>query len=147
MRLKRTKTCGELRSADAGIETVLSGWVASSRDHGGIRFINLRDRYGVAQVVINESSPEHIRKAAARLRDEYCISVSGNVRLRPAEMVNKEQDTGQIEVVAADIEVLSTCDSLPFTISDTVEAREDLRQTFRYLDLRSGVMQLSLIHI
>jgi aspartyl-tRNA synthetase len=144
MRLKRTKTCGELRSADAGIETVLSGWVASSRDHGGIRFINLRDRYGVAQVVINESSPEHIRKAAARLRDEYCISVSGNVRLRPAEMVNKEQDTGQIEVVAADIEVLSTCDSLPFTISDTVEAREDLRQTFRYLDLRSGVMQRNM---
>ena len=145
MGLKRTKTCGELRAADAGAHVVLGGWVASWRDHGGIRFLNLRDRYGVTQVVVDESSPQEAHDAAAGLRDEYCIAVAGTVRLRPADMANAGQATGQIELAATQIEVLSTCDPLPFAIGDTVDAREELRQTYRYLDLRSGVMQRNLV--
>ena len=145
MGLKRTKTCGELRAADADERVVLGGWVASRRDHGGIRFLNLRDRYGVTQVVVDESSPKEAHDTAADLRDEYCVAVAGTVRLRPAEMANAGQATGQIELAAAEIEVLSTCDPLPFAIGDTVDAREELRQTYRYLDLRSGVMQRNLV--
>lgn len=144
MQLKRTKTCGELRATDDHTQAVLGGWVASSRDHGGIRFINLRDRYGVTQVVVDESSPEQAHETAAGLRDEYCIAVAGTVRMRPTDMTNDDQATGRIELVAAKIEVLSTCDSLPFAIGDTVKAREELRQTYRYLDLRAGVMQRNL---
>ena len=144
MRLKRTRTCGELRAADAGARVVLGGWTASRRDHGGIRFIDLRDRYGVTQVVVDESSPQAAHAAAAELRDEYCIAAAGTVRLRPADMANPQQATGQVELAADDIEVLSACDPLPFAIGDTVDAREELRQTYRYLDLRSGVMQRNL---
>ena len=144
MGLKRTKTCGELRAADAGAHVVLGGWVASWRDHGGIRFLNLRDRYGVTQVVVDESSPQEAHAAASGLRDEYCVAVAGTVRLRPADMANTEQATGRIELAATAIEVLSTCDPLPFAIGDTVDAREELRQTYRYLDLRSGVMQRNM---
>ena len=144
MRLKRTRTCGELRAADAGARVVLGGWAASRRDHGGIRFIDLRDRYGVTQVVVDESSPPAAHAAAAELRDEYCLAVTGAVRLRPADMANPQQATGQIEVAADDIEIVSACDPLPFAIGDTTDAREELRQTYRYLDLRSGVMQRNL---
>ncbi len=145
MGLKRTRTCGELRAADAGAQVVLGGWVASRRDHGGIRFLNLRDRYGVTQVVVDEASPQAAHDTAADLRDEYCIAVAGTVRLRPADMANAGQATGEIELAATEIEVLSTCDPLPFSIGDTVDAREELRQTYRYLDLRSGVMQRNLV--
>ena len=144
MRLKRTRTCGELRAADAGARVVLGGWAASRRDHGGIRFIDLRDRYGVTQVVVDESSPPAAHAVAAELRDEYCLAVAGAVRLRPADMANPQQATGQIEVAADDIEIVSACDPLPFAIGDTTDAREELRQTYRYLDLRSGVMQRNL---
>ena len=144
MRLKRTRTCGELRADDAGARVVLGGWAASRRDHGGIRFIDLRDRYGVTQVVVDESSPPAAHAAAADLRDEYCIAVAGAVRLRPADMANPQQATGRIEVAADDIEIVSACDPLPFAIGDTTDAREELRQTYRYLDLRSGVMQRNL---
>ena len=145
MGLKRTTTCGELRAADAGARAVLGGWVASWRDHGGIRFLNLRDRYGVTQVVVDEFSPQEAHAKAAGLRDEYCIAVAGTVRARPADMANADQATGEIELAATEIEVLSTCDPLPFAIGETVDAREELRQTYRYLDLRSGVMQRNLI--
>ena len=144
MSLKRTRTCGELRADDAGARAVLGGWVASRRDHGGIRFIDLRDRYGVTQVVVDESSPQAARAAAAGLRDEYCIAAAGTVRLRPADMANADQITGEVELAADEIEVLSTCDPLPFAVGDAVDAREELRQTYRYLDLRSGVMQRNL---
>ena len=144
MRLKRTRTCGELRADDAGARVVLGGWAASRRDHGGIRFIDLRDRYGVTQVVVDESSPPAAHAAAADLRDEYCLAVAGAVRLRPADMANPQQATGRIEVAADDIEIVSACDPLPFAIGDTTDAREELRQTYRYLDLRSGVMQRNL---
>ena len=145
MGLKRTRTCGELRAADAGARAVLGGWVASWRDHGGIRFLNLRDRYGVTQVVVDEFSPQEAHTTAAGLRDEYCIAVAGTVRMRPADMANADQATGEIELAATEIEVLSTCDPLPFAIGERVDAREELRQTYRYLDLRSGVMQRNLI--
>ncbi len=124
MRLKRTRTCGALRGADAGARVVLGGWVASRRDHGGIRFIDLRDRYGVTQVVVDESSPPDAHAVAAELRDEYCLAVAGTVRLRPADMANPQQATGEIELAAEEIEVLSACDPLPFAIGDTVGARE-----------------------
>ena len=123
---------------------MLSGWIASWRDHGGIRFLNLRDRYGITQVVVDELSPKETHVTAASLRDEYCIAVAGVVRLRPGNMGNADQATGEIELAVAEIEVLSTCDPLPFAIGESVDAREELRQTYRYLDLRSGVMQRNL---
>ena len=91
MRLKRTKTCGELRASDVGAGIVLSGWIASWRDHGGIRFLNLRDRYGITQVVVDELSPKETHVTAASLRDEYCIAVAGVVQRPPTLTVRPLQ--------------------------------------------------------
>lgn len=143
--LKRTHTCGELRSENNGQKIILSGWVHKNRDHGGIHFINLRDRYGIIQVVIDEDAPENLKELASKLKMEYCLSVTGTVRRRPAEMINKDMATGEIEVACENIIINSACDTLPFMISDNdVEAREDLRLKYRFLDLRSEKMQRNI---
>ena len=138
---KRTTTCGALRADDAGQTVVLNGWVHRKRDHGPICFINLRDRYGVTQVVVEADAPPELKAAAAELKFEYCIAVRGRVRARPDNMVNKDMDTGEIEVVAESIQVLSRCETLPFMIDEKSDAKEDLRLKYRYLDLRSFSMQ------
>jgi aspartyl-tRNA synthetase len=128
---------GTLRLAQAGEQVTLAGWVARRRDHGGVVFIDLRDASGVVQVVFRgegEDRPEHA------LRAEFCIRVTGEVRERPAGNENPELPTGQIEVVAAELEVLSEADPLPFPIEGAGELSEDVRLRYRYLDIRRPEM-------
>ena len=138
---KRTAGCGELTGVDAGKEVTLNGWVHRNRDHGGVHFINLRDRHGITQVVVDEGAPRELEQRAADLKYEYCIAVVGTVRKRPESMVNSEMTTGEIEVAASDIRILSRCETLPFMIDERSDARDDLRLKYRYLDLRSFSMQ------
>lgn len=138
---QRTNTCGELRAADIGKSVVLNGWVHRKRDHGGITFINIRDRYGVTQVVVDADSPRELLDIAADLKMEYCLSIRGTVRPRPDTMVNPSMPTGEIEVKAERIQILSRCAPLPFMIDESTDAKEDIRLTYRYLDLRSFSMQ------
>jgi aspartyl-tRNA synthetase len=138
---QRTNTCGELRAADIGKSVVLNGWVHRKRDHGGITFINIRDRYGVTQVVVDADSPPELLDIAADLKMEYCLSIRGTVRPRPDTMVNPSMPTGEIEVKAERIQILSRCAPLPFMIDESTDAKEDMRLTYRYLDLRSFSMQ------
>ena len=138
---KRTVDCGSLRKTDAGKTVVLNGWVNRKRDHGGISFINLRDRYGITQTVVGEDASAELTALASRLHNEYCIAVEGLVRARPDSMVNPEMATGEIEVAVTKLVILNNCDVLPFQIEDETNASEELRLTYRYLDLRSGGMQ------
>ncbi|MDR2073115.1 MAG: aspartate--tRNA ligase [Spirochaetaceae bacterium] len=141
---KRTATCGELRGTDAGRTVTLNGWVNRRRDHGGIIFINLRDRYGITQTVIDQDAPPELSALAEELRNEYCIAVEGLVRPRPDTMVNPGMDTGEIEVAVQNLVILNRCDVLPFQIDEETNANEDLRLKYRYLDLRSAGMQRRL---
>ena len=139
--MQRSVTCGELRAKDEGKEVVLNGWVHRNRDHGALHFINLRDRYGITQVVVDDDASESLEKMARSLKMEYCIAVKGIVRRRPDEMINPDMETGEIEVKAEEIEILSECATLPFMIEDENSAREDLRLKYRFLDLRTKGMQ------
>ena len=151
---KRTRTCGDLRKKDAGSTVILNGWIHRIREHGGITFINLRDRYGITQVVVDADSSEQLRACAKDLRMEFCIAVEGAVRARPDSMVNADMGTGEIEVVARTLVVLSKSAVLPFMIDEVqkdgtpVIPNEDLRLKYRYLDLRREQMQhhLALRH-
>lgn len=139
--MKRSSTCGALKKADAGKTVTLNGWVNRKRDHGGISFVNLRDRYGTIQVVVDADAPETLKAVVAELKNEYVIAVEGTVRARPDTMVNPEMATGAIEVVARRVEILTRCELLPFQIDEETDAKEELRLKYRYLDLRSGGMQ------
>lgn len=139
--MKRTVTCGALRKADEGKTVVLNGWVHRKRDHGGISFINLRDRYGLTQVVVDADAEEALRTIAAELKMEYCLAVEGIVRTRPDSMINPDMTTGEIEVSAKQITILSRSEVLPFVIDEKTNASEELRLKYRYLDLRSQTMQ------
>jgi len=138
---QRTTTCGALTKADDGAHVVLNGWVHRNRNHGSVHFINLRDRYGITQVVVDDDASEALEAVANALRLEFCIAVTGVVRLRPESMINSEMATGEIEVKAQRIEILSSCPALPFQIDDGTKTKEDLRLKYRYLDLRSQGMQ------
>ena len=138
---QRTVTCGELRAAQIGKTVVLNGWVHRKRDHGGITFINIRDRYGITQVVADVDSAQELLDIANELKMEYCVSIRGIVRPRPDTMVNPSMPTGEIEIKAENIQILSRCTSLPFMIDEYTDAKEDMRLTYRYLDLRSSSMQ------
>jgi len=142
--MKRTATCGELRSEHIGKEVILNGWVHRRRDHGGVSFINLRDRYGITQVVIDDNAQDTLKAIVSELKYEYCIAVRGKVRPRPEGMKNPAMPTGDIEVAAEEILILSTCEVLPFMIDERTDAKEDLRLKYRYLDLRSFAMQRNL---
>ncbi len=140
-RMKRTATCGELTKKEVGKKVILNGWVHRTRDHGGILFINIRDRYGITQTVIDQDADETLKEAAKGLKFEYCIAVEGTVRERPEEMVNPDMTTGEIELCVTSLTVLSQCAVLPFMVEERSEAREELRLKYRYLDLRSFSMQ------
>ena len=142
--MKRTMTCGAPRAGDAGKKVVLNGWVHRHRDHGGIRFFDIRDRYGITQVVVDADAPSELRAVSEQLKFEYCVAVEGTVRPRPGAMANPNMPTGEIEVQAARIEILSRCDVLPFMVDERAEAKEDTRMTYRYLDLRTAAMQRNL---
>jgi aspartyl-tRNA synthetase len=142
--MKRSVTCGALRAGDAGTAVTLNGWVHRHRDHGGIRFFDIRDRYGITQVVVDADAPAELRTVSEELKFEYCIAVEGTVRARPGTMANPNMPTGAIEVKAARIVVLSRCEVLPFMIDEKADAKEDTRLTYRYLDLRTGTMQRNI---
>ncbi|MFQ1001166.1 aspartate--tRNA ligase [Modestobacter sp. SSW1-42] len=125
----RTHDAGTLRATDAGTTVTLAGWVARRRDHGGVVFLDLRDASGYAQVVVREEE-------AHALRNEYCVLVTGQVQARPAGNENPELPTGEIEVVASTLEVLSESAPLPFPIETAQAAGDDVRYKYRYLDLR-----------
>ena len=139
--MKRSVTCGALGKSDAGTTVTLNGWVHRKRDHGGISFINLRDRYGITQVVVDADAGDALKGVASELKNEYCIAVRGRVRPRPDAMVNPDMATGAVEVVADAIEILTRCELLPFQVDEKTDAKEDSRLRYRYLDLRSGGMQ------
>ncbi|MDX2259919.1 MAG: aspartate--tRNA ligase [Hyphomicrobiaceae bacterium] len=130
----RSHTCGELRAGDIGETARLSGWVHRVRDHGGVLFIDLRDHYGLTQVVADPDSPAF--KAAEAVRSEWVIRVDGKVRARPEGTANADLPTGAIEVYAAEIEVLSAAKELPLPVFGEPDYPEDLRLTYRFLDLR-----------
>src|SRR6478672_11859597 len=127
----RTHEAGTLRAAHAGEHVVLAGWVARRRDHGGVVFIDLRDASGVVQVVWRGEEA-----VAHELRAEFCVLVTGTVRARPAGNENPELPTGEIEVVADEVEVLSEADPLPFPVEGSADVSEDVRLKYRYLDIR-----------
>jgi aspartyl-tRNA synthetase len=139
--MKRTVTCGELTKEHIGRSVILNGWVHRNRNHGGIHFINLRDRYGITQVVIDEDASEELKELTKGLKFEYCIAVKGIVKERPESMVNPDMATGSIEIAAEEILILSRCEVLPFMVDEKSDAKEDLRLRYRYLDLRSFGMQ------
>jgi aspartyl-tRNA synthetase len=141
----RTHTCAELSKAHAGQTVRLAGWVNSRRDHGGIIFIDLRDRYGRTQCVFNPTRSREAHALAEQLHDEYVVQIEGTVQPRPAEAVNPKMPTGEIEVQVASAQVLAQSDALPFEISDSADAGEDIRLKYRYLDLRRPKMQQNLL--
>jgi aspartyl-tRNA synthetase len=142
--MKRSVTCGALRASDEGRNITLNGWVHRHRDHGGIRFFDIRDRYGLTQVVVNADAPAELRAASDELKFEYCVAVEGTVHARPPAMANPNMPTGEIEVHASRIVILSRCDVLPFMVDEKADAKEDTRFKYRYLDLRTGVMQRNI---
>jgi len=140
----RTHACGELRAEHAGETVTLCGWVARRRDHGGVTFIDLRDREGVVQVVFHPDEAPDAHHTAQDLRGEWVVRVRGDVRQRPEGMANAAIATGEVEVVARELEVLARSDTPPFVVEDRVEADELLRLEYRYLDLRRPEMTAAL---
>ncbi len=138
----RTHTCGELRIADAGKQVTLSGWVQRSRKMGGMTFVDIRDRYGITQIVFNSESDSALNDAAAKLGREYVIQVTGTVRER--ESKNKNIATGEIEIIASALVVLNESATPPFTIEDDTDGGDDLRMRYRYLDLRRAAVRKNL---
>ena len=135
--LKRTHSCGVLRAQDEGTEVVLMGWVQRRRDHGGLVFVDLRDREGLTQVVFNPEINLDVHTKAGILRDEFVLAVRGLVNLRPPEMVNPQLDTGEIEVIVEELRILNSSRTPPFELEDfRVDISEALRLKYRYLDLR-----------
>ncbi len=143
--MKRTATCGSLRASDDNRTVILNGWVHRNRDHGGIHFINLRDRYGETQIVVDEDAPAELAELAGSLKFEYCVAIEGVVRKRPEAMINPDMPTGEIEISVKKIEILNTCMTLPFMIEDETDSNETARLKYRYLDLRSKGMQERII--
>ncbi len=143
----RSHTCGALRESHQGQSVELAGWVDTVRDHGGILFIDLRDRYGATQVVFDPEVSKEAWEVAHASRSEFVISVQGEVLLRPANMVNKGLPTGAIEIRAKSAKLLNRSKTPPFPLDDEKAAKvsEDLRLTYRYLDLRRGTMQRNLV--
>ena len=138
----RTKTCGELRLANAGERVTLAGWVQKSRKLGGMTFIDLRDRYGITQLVVEATAPEALTETAASLGREYVIQVEGEVVERQSK--NAKLPTGEVEIVLSSINILNKSVTPPFTIEEESDGGEDLRAKYRYLDLRRAPLQRAL---
>jgi aspartyl-tRNA synthetase len=143
--LKRSYYCGTINKDQVGQEVTLMGWVHRRRDHGGVIFIDLRDREGLVQVVFNPEIGEELFQKAESVRNEYVLAVVGIVNLRPEGTVNPGMATGEIEVVAKDLRLLNAAKTPPFYIDDEVDVDETVRLKYRYLDLRRPIMQKGLI--
>jgi aspartyl-tRNA synthetase len=142
---KRTHTCGELRASDVGKIVTLNGWVDRRRDLGGLIFIDLRDRYGKTQVVFSPQHNDQAYQIAKELKSEFVISVTGKVEKRPKGAENPSLPTGEIDVLADEVQILSKSETPPFLIEDDINVSEELRLKYRYLDLRRPIMQSNLI--
>ncbi len=142
--MKRTHTCGELTSKHLKQKVILQGWAQSIRDHGGLLFIDLRDRYGITQVVIDPKNKAAF-KVAETIKREFVVEAEGTVSPRPKEMINKHLPTGEIEITTSEIKVLNKADTPPIEIDDRKLASEDIRLQYRYLDLRRPMMQKHLL--
>lgn len=144
-KLRRTHTCGELRQSDVGKEVVLCGWVHTYRDHGGVVFVDLRDRYGLTQIVFDPEFGPQVHEVGRSLRSEYVVAVRGQVAARPPDKRNPRIATGDIEVRAVQAEILNTADPLPFDLTSAELPGEEIRLQYRYLDLRRPALQRVLI--
>jgi aspartyl-tRNA synthetase len=142
---KKTHTCGELSRKDVGATVTLMGWVNTRRDHGGLVFIDLRDRAGITQVVINPETSADAHKLAHDIRSEFVLAITGTVAPRPGTTVNTKLPTGEIEVMVSGLSVLNTSKPLPFMIEDETDVAESLRLNYRYLDLRRPSLQKVLM--
>jgi len=145
MLLKRTNTCGELTIEDTGKEVILNGWVDTRRDLGGVIFIDLRDRFGLTQVVFSPQDNKEAHEKADQLRSEYVIGVKGIIKKRDPENINPNLKTGDIEVRVSELEIFSKSETPPFEIKDDTRTNEDLRLKYRYLDLRRRSMQNNMM--
>jgi len=142
---RRAASCGELRKADVGQAVLIRGWVNATRDHGGLIFVDVRDRFGVTQAVFDPRSGEEEARVAASLRSEDVVAIGGVVRARPAGTENAKLPTGDIEIAATDLSVLNRSKTPPFPIHGDGEIDESLRLRYRYLDLRRPHMQRNII--
>ena len=138
----RTNTCGELRISDVGKKVTLAGWVQRTRKMGGMTFVDLRDRYGITQLVFNEAADKELCEQANKLGREYCIQAKGLVQERQSK--NDKMETGDIEIIVDELNILSPSLTPPFTIEDNTDGGDDLRMKYRYLDLRRSVVRRNL---
>ncbi|MFH1878891.1 MAG: aspartate--tRNA ligase [Candidatus Omnitrophota bacterium] len=143
--MMRTHYCGELTAVHVNKEVTLCGWIASRRDHGEIIFMDIRDKYGVTQLVFDPEKNKDAHSKAHKLRNEYCVKVEGRVAPRPEGTVNPKIPTGEIEIEVANVELLSESETPPFEIKDDISVGEDVRLKYRYLDLRRPAMQKKLL--
>ena len=142
----KTHTCGELRATHAGEQVTIAGWVHRRRDHGGVIFLDLRDRYGIVQVTINPNLSKETLEAVSNVRMEWVLQITGAVQKRPAGMENPKMRTGEVEVIAESVEVLNRAKTLPFLVSSENDLPdENTRLKFRYLDLRRDRMTRNMI--
>ncbi|MEE0975209.1 MAG: OB-fold nucleic acid binding domain-containing protein, partial [Muribaculaceae bacterium] len=138
----RDKTCGELRLSDAGTSVTLAGWVQRARKMGGMTFVDMRDRYGVTQVVFNNETDAALCEMANKLGREFVIQVTGDVAERSSKNMNIP--TGEIEIIARKLVILNRSDVPPFTIEDDTDGGDDIRMKYRYLDLRRPAIRRNL---
>jgi aspartyl-tRNA synthetase len=143
--MRRTHHCWQLDAGDVDKEVVLMGWVHRRRDHGGVIFVDLRDREGITQVVFNPAVDPEIHARAHAIRNEYVLAVRGRVENRPADMINPKLKTGEIEVTVTEFKLLNESQTPPFLIEDDIDASEAIRLKYRHLDLRRPQMQKNLI--
>ena len=142
---KRTHNCGELRIENVGEEVCLMGWVGKRRDHGGVIFVDLRDRHGITQVVFRPDLEADIHALAEGIRNEYVLAIKGRVEPRPEGMANPKLPTGAIDIESSDLRLLNESDTPPFAIEPDIDVNEELRLRYRYLDLRRPDMQQALL--
>jgi aspartyl-tRNA synthetase len=143
--MRRTHDCSLLRSQDIGKEVILMGWVQRRRDHGGVIFVDLRDRDGLTQVVFKPEVDPEIHEKAHVIRSEFVIGVRGTVEARPEGMINPNLDTGEIEVIVTEFKLLNTAKTPPFLIEDSIDVSETIRLNYRHLDLRRPELQKNII--
>ncbi|MFO7885025.1 MAG: aspartate--tRNA ligase, partial [Desulfobacteraceae bacterium] len=143
--MRRTHDCGELRESDTDKQVVLMGWVQRRRDHGGVVFVDLRDRWGITQVVFNPEFDEKVHEKAQDIRSEYVLGVRGKVVQRPGDMLNPKMATGAVEVLVSDLKILNLAKTPAFQIEDRIEASETVRLKYRHLDLRRPGLQKNII--
>ena len=143
--MKRTHMCGDLRLSDAGQEVTVNGWVDRVRDNGGVLFLLVRDRAGIVQCTFDKSVNKDLFDIAFTCRTEFVVAVRGKLVARDAAAINKKMPTGEVEIIAEDIRILSRAETTPFEIDDNKEVGDQVRLKYRYLDLRRPSMQKNLM--